>query len=387
MNSEMDEPKEATSAETEITIAVEPVEEVTEATSASDETADTSSVEVPKEFNDKVEKALGKTPKEDSKPEDDSVVDEPEKSKEKESDVLSQEKEEKVPENLTQRPEWQSLTKIADKVGKNEGKEVRRVLRGFYKREYDYQQSVERLKPAQEVVQEMVQAVQGDEQGFKNMRTLIRSYEGEPDKAIPMLKMLLEDCEKRSGLVIQSDDLKQKVQEIDQLVKDNLITLEAAEQRKQELIEVEKSRATVKRVTTQTENRSKQIEQSETQKRQREQLEQLAQVENNWMADKKKSDPDFAMIEDLFSVYVRDLTNKFTAEHEMKWPDAKESQQILEEALKSAKGQVLKYKPKPQAKIAINGNGNGSSVNHKPEPKTAFERFEANVDRALTRRR
>jgi hypothetical protein len=343
------------------------------------------------EFDKMVDKAIG----EPKKPAAETEVEEaaPEKTDEqdadkdaaKDADVLSQDKkDEVVPERLTERPEWKSLTAIADKLGKAAGKETRKVLREIYKREYDLTQTVEKSKPAVEVVQEMFQSVGGSEQGFANMRQLIKSFDSDPQGAVPMLETLLNDAKKRAGMVLQSPELLSEAQQLDQQVKDGLIEPDAAEKRKKELLELEQARMGQTRTKAQTEAQRQAQANAEQQRKTQIASTEINQAEESWTADKLKNDPDFSVVQNSFNAFAKVYALEFWNKG-LGMPNAKQSVEILEKALKTAKDEAGKFRPKPTAKKPVLSGGSGSSGNNRQQPTTELERFDAIVERAIAR--
>lgn len=343
------------------------------------------------EFKADVAKAKGdEPPKPESESEADETApettDEPEaeSAKEKDEDALSQDEQAKAPEKLTDKPEWQALTKIADKLGPAAGKETRKILRGLFRREHDLSSAVEKLKPNQEIVQEMIQSVGGSEQGFKNMRHLIKSFDSDPHGAVPMLETLLNDAKKRAGMVLQSPELLTESQQLDKQVEEGSMEQAAADKRKSELLELEQARVGVKRSTQQTEQQRQQTEAQAARKQHEAWIAETNQAETNWVNDKTKNDPDFGAVQEVWAAFAQQRALGF-ANKEGRRPNGKESVQILESALKDAKAQAMKFKPKPKAFKPINGDSNGSSGNNRQQPANEFDEFKQSVEDARKR--
>lgn len=390
MNTATEDAQEVTSASTDST--TEEIVQAGSTESTADSTGDQADTTPPadealEDFKADVAKATGtdtsKVPEEktEAKAETDDTA--TEKVEPKETEALSQENG-KVPENLTERPEWQKLAAIADKVGKAEGKEARQMLRGFYKREYDLNQTIEKSKPAQEVVNEMFQSVGGNEQGFKNMRQLIKNFDVDPAGSVPQLKILLEDAMKRAGMVLQSPELLTESQQLEQQLREGNIDQAAFDKRSKELLELEQVRTTNKRTQAQT-----QAEQTRQERTQAEQKTQAAAAEINnaesaWVDGKLKSDPDFKAVEVLHSAFAKqnalDFWNK-----EQRMPSPKESVEILEKSLKQAKDEAAKFRPKPKARQVVTGGSNGSSGNNRQQPQNEYEEFQHEVESAMKR--
>ena len=311
-------------------------------------------------------------------------TDEPEaevKAEDESPEALSQESKIGVPND--QRPEWQKLTAIGDKLGKTAGKEVREVLRGIYRNEAALAKQVEQFKPAAQVVDEMRKSVGGSEQGFTNMRNLIRNFDSDPANAVPMLETLLNDARKRAGLVLHDSALMTEAQKLDQQVADGLIEQAQADARKAELLELQKA----KMVTTQT----AQQQQAERDRQQRAQIEAATQkaaaeintAESAWTDAKAKNDPDFAAVQTLFNAFAKENALVFWNENNQRMPSAKDAVEILEKSLKQAKAEAGKFRPKPAARTVVRDNGNGSSTQHRQQPKNAREQIEADIKAAL----
>ena len=304
------------------------------------------------------------------------------KAEPKESDALLQESNLKVPNE--QRPEWNKLVGIGDKLGKAAGKEVREVLREIYRKEARYVAEIEKSKPAVEVVQEMYQSVGGDQQGFTNMRTLIREFDANPDKAIPMLEVLIADAKKRAGMVLQSPELLTESQNLDKQVEEGLIDQPAADKRKSELLELQKSRTATERTAAQQQAERDRQQRAQSEQATQQAVTEINQAEASWSEAKAKSDPDFKAVQTLHSAFAKDNSLDFwNTNHRL--PNAKEAVEILEKSLKQAKAEAGKFRPKPAAKSVVRDNGHGSSTQHRQQPKNAREQIEADILASLAK--
>ena len=341
------------------------------------------------EFKADVAKAAGTEPADEGTKEpaaETAKTDEPaaDKAETKDPEALSQEVN-KVPETLTERPEWQALTKIGDKLGKAEGKEVRAVLRGIYKREHELTTQVEKAKPALEVVNEMFQSVGGSEQGFTNMRTLIKSFASDPAGAVPMLETLLKDARQRAGLEISSPELLTEAQAIEQQLNDGMIDQGAADKRKQELLELQQARKVKETTQAREAGKLERQQREQAEQQQRAVVAEINQAEADWTTAKLKADPDFGAVQNLHGAFAKQAAlDFFNTNH--RYPTPAEAKILLDESLKQAKAEALKFKPKPRERIAVNG-GNGSSGNHRQAPMTEYEQFQADLDAAQNRHR
>lgn len=386
------------------TAAVKPAQAAPEVTAASPgapaESTPTATETELAEFKATVAEAIGneKGSSTESKADGgDTKTDEPVAAKaEDDPEALSQESKDqdlavkgpdgKAPVKLTERPEWQKLTAIADKVSPEAGKEVRAVLRQMFKGQHDLQVLVEKAKPAQEVVREMLQSVGGSEVGFGNMRKLITTFDRDPAGAVPMLERLLGDARQRAGLVLQSPEFVTEAKALDQQVADGSLTKEAADKRKAEMIEVERTRADNKRATQRTQTEEQQRKTQETQAKIQAQVASINQAEADWAAAKKKIDPDFELVADVHAAFAQQNSLDFWNTHK-RLPSVTESTEILEKSLKQAKEKLARLRPTPKAKAALTTNGDGSSGNNRQTPQTELEEFKAEVEKATRRNR
>ena len=389
----IDDSTAVTSAATD-TAADQTAESATGVTLASlgDQTGSTPPVSGLDEFKADLAKAVGKEPEApqeteaEAEPGDLPKTDEPKvepKDEAGESKALSNTEQEKVPEKLTDRPEWQAATKIADKLGKAEGTQMRGILRGIYKREYDLTQTVEKLKPAGEVVQEMYQSVGSSEVGFNNMRHLIKSYDADPAAAVPMLKMLLEDAEKRAGLVIQSPELLTESQKLEKQVEEGIIDREYADRRRQELLELQQARTHQERSQKQEAEKRQQTQRAQIEQKQMAAISEIEAAAAAWEKEKMATDPDYAPLKGLHTSRTFTLAEARVAELG-RMLTGSEARAIAEEALKQVKAEVGKLLPKRTARQPING-GDGSSGNNRQQPMSEEEQFKADVARATAR--
>lgn len=296
------------------------------------------------------------------------------------ADDLSQ-SESEIPKPFTDRPEWQSLTKFGDRLGKTEGAEVRKTLRTLLERETNLVQEVERSRPHVAVVTDLIKEV-GTEQGFRNLVSFIKQSNADPATAVPMFEKLLADARQRAGLVIQSPDLLTQSQKLDQLVRDGEMTQEQADQRRKELTELEASRANTKRTASQTEQQRRATEQTAVQERQRAEFASIDQAERDWTIAKSKSDPDYKMVEPLFIKFAQLGATEFKAENRRN-PNPADAKQILEKAYTDAKAEALKFRPRRAAITPTRDTG--TSRNTRQQPMTEAEQFKADLEAARKR--
>ena len=281
---------------------------------------------------------------------------------------------------FAERAEWQALTKIGDKLGKEAGAEVRKTLRAVFERETRLTQSLEQAKPAVEMYQEMYSLAGNNVQGVQGTMNLIRQFEHDPKAALVILEKLADDARARAGLKISSPDILTKVQQIEKDAADGLITAEQAEERKKELSELESLRFSQKRAATQSEQQKREQQQTKAQAEEAKLFQSLVDAENQWEAAKSKSDPDFKLVEPLYGKFAQLATANFQREKN-RWPTVAEGKQILDKAYADAKAEALKFKPVRKSKEVVRDDGSSRNTRH--QPMTDEERFMANFDRAV----
>ena len=305
--------------------------------------------------------------------------DEPEATKtdEAKSPDLSQE----APKRFTERPEWQKLTAIGDKLGPAAGTEVRQIMRSMMERETIMAKQQEQFKPMAEAASELSREC-GGEVGFNNMRTLVRQVNNDPAAAVPMLEKLIADAKQRAGLVVTSPDLLTETQKVDQMERNGEITAEFASQRRKEITELETHRAASKRTTAVTEQERERQATREAQQRLTAELSAIDDVETSFNSDKAKNDPDFKAVSPLFAKFVQLAGVNFQAEHKRN-PSASEAKALLEKSYKEAKTEAMRFKPKPKAISPVRNNG--SSTNTRHQPVTEQEKFEQRLAEAKAR--
>jgi hypothetical protein len=288
-------------------------------------------------------------------------------------DVLTPEQEEQLTKAFSERPEWQQALKL---VAPGREKDMRAALRPILARETQLAGQVERLKPAGEVVSEMLQSVGGNEKGFNNIRNLIRSFDADPATAVPMLEMLLTDAQGRAGMVLTSPELVTESRRLDQEVADGTKTPEEIQKRKAELLELEKSRVVQRRTETQSEQQRKLAEQKALAEQGRAILSEIKTAVDAWETNVKKTDPDYPKIRTLVIDRIRILAEARTNELGRALKGA-EAVEVSTEALKQIKSDISALLPKPKSRQAITGGG--SSNGSRQQSTTERERYEARI--------
>lgn len=238
-----------------------------------------------------------------------------------------------------------------DEAGKVEGEQPKQADVPFHKhprwqeqvaKVKELSQTVETLKPKAEIVQELVEAT-GGEEGFESLRQLAHSYAYDPANAVPLLEKLLEDARGRGGLVLQSEDLKQRVA-------DGLLD-------EQEAIEVEQARMQKKTQAQQSQMQQQQAVEAN----QRQMVKALNDVEQDYAS----RNPDYAAMADqvkerLAFICTQQMPN-----------NSAEAVQMFKQACEDVRGRLKKFAP---AKQPIKGlRPTGSSVGAVPKPKSLRE--------------
>ena len=296
-------------------------------------------------------------------------------------DALSQSESDKP---FTERPEWQALTKLGDRLGKNEGAEVRKTLRSLMERETTLAKSVEQARPAQEAVQELVSLAGGSVEAFNGMRNFIRQFNTDPAGAVPLVEKLLADAKQRAGLVIQSPDLLTESQKLEKDLADGNITEDYAKQRRRELTELETHRATLKRTQGQTEAQRQQADQQAETQRFTTEIKAIDEVEGAWLARKKTGDPDFAKVEPFLPEAMEVAAHAFKAANRRN-PTVAEAKQILETVYKTTKAKLAGVIPRRSTAPSQPIRDEGTSRNTRRQPMTEQEQFQADLDAARKR--
>ena len=238
-----------------------------------------------------------------------------------------------------------------DEAGKVEGEQPKQADVPFHKhprwqeqvaKVKELSQTVETLKPKAEIVQELVEAT-GGEEGFESLRQLAHSYAHDPANAVPLLEQLLKDARERGGLVLQSEDLKQRVA-------DGLLDEQAA-------IEVEQAR-----VQKKTQAQQSQVQQQQAVEANRR---QMVKALNDVEQDYASRNPDYAaMADQVKDRLLAIVTQQMPA-------NSAEAVEAFKQACDDVRGRLKKF---TQPKQPIKGlRPTGSSVGAVPKPKSLRE--------------
>jgi hypothetical protein len=295
------------------------------------------------------------------------------KTEEAKADDLSQSESEKP---FKDRAEWQELSKLADSLGKEKGAAVRKTMRTLFEREAGLAKAVEQSKPAVDVAMELYRAAGSDQTAFTNMRAFIKTFTNDPANAVAMCEKLLIDAKTRAGLVIQSPDLLTEVQKLDQQVKDGEVTPEQAAKRKQELTELESSRATLKRKTAETDQQRQAREQEQQNQRIEQSKVETYNAEKSFLEATAKADPDYKVVYPLYAKLAQ-LAGREFLDTNRRLPNAAETKTICEKSFREAKAELARVRPRRQAAAPVRDTGSSRDTRH--QPVTELEQFRADL--------
>lgn len=333
-----------------------------------------------KSFADTVAKLEeGKSPKEAVKSETDTeaVNDEPAKADVKEP-ALSQEQNEALNKAFAERPEWK---KVLAATPKEKQGEVRAAMRGIYERENSLHKQIEQNKPVLTAFDRFRKAT-GGEQEAENTIRLAELHKAGDMRAREMLVMLLNDFDSRTGAVLTSPDLLQRSQGIDKQVGEGALTPEDGEQRKKDLVEIQKARAGKQA----TEAELKQRDDTQRNNSAEAQTQEMVNACDAWEKDKLKSDPDYPALKKFSDSLAFQIGNE--RQQQLKGErllNGREMKEVLEEAYKQAKEEAAKFRPAPKTRQVTTGTS--SSATSRRQPANKAEEFDQMVEQLESRRR
>lgn len=267
-------------------------------------------------------------------------------------------------DHFDKRPEWGELNKA---LGKDGAKKVRPIIRNLMERERRATDQVTQLRP---VVDELKRYTV-DDAGFKKMRDVVRAFAEDPSASVPVLEQMLESARQRSGHVVTSPDLKQRLAVLDKKLEDGHLDEETHALARDAILEAEKGRAGAKSATAK-------VQQTQTQRlteaRQAAMTTTLNSL-NAWETNIRERDPDFGNVtpaedpkhgESVADRVFDALQLKFSRN-----PNATTEELIAEATRvhKLARGQLAR----PAARESRPVTTTGSSTTAKPKPKTMRE--------------
>lgn len=183
----------------------------------------------------------------------------------------------------------------------------------------------------------------GDDQGFNNFRELLKLHAEDPAQAVPLLEQVLQDARVRAGLVVQSDDIKQKLD-------DGLIDDAAA-------IELEQSRRERERLKVKAEQSERERKQQEAQQLLAAQTEGL----NAWEKNVRERYPDYDNVADL----VRDRVQALAVQE---YPQTVEAAVALaNKALADVTKAVKRLQPARSASKVHPSSGSSTKITAAPK--------------------
>jgi hypothetical protein len=183
----------------------------------------------------------------------------------------------------------------------------------------------------------------GGEQGFENAKALMRAYSQDPATAVGMLETLLSDARNRAGLVLQSDDLRKRVDE-------GLLDEASA-------LEIEQSRK--------VKSNHEQVEQQRRVDQVRQTQQAMVTALNSWEANIRSNEPDY-------NVLAEDVQDRLTRLATLTPPRTPEDAiKLAVQALADVKKRNAARMPKaPAIKPGPVDNSSRTAV---PAPKTLEE--------------
>jgi NADPH-dependent ferric siderophore reductase len=209
----------------------------------------------------------------------------------------------------------------------------------------------------------------GDENGFKFMRQVVRAFAVGDPAAIPVMEKMLEQMKARNGMVVQSPDLKAKLAKIDEAVAQNQITPEDAQERKNELLEVEKARAGQTRTQAELEQERKRADQQWREKMASNNEAAL----NEWETSVRTKDPDFGNVTDegdenhgvsIADQVFTELQARLSAK-----PPASQAEMVAtaQKAYDTVKRRMSQFTPKPRAMKPVTSENSSRTAKVKPK--------------------
>lgn len=289
--------------------------------------------------------------------------------------VLSQDSEAQFAKAFDERPEWKSLnTLLGDKA-----KEAKPFLRQLFQRETQLGQQVETLKvPAQlgERVRRALSDGSPEENrvAAENAVALVEMWrEGRPE-AVTMLENLLADVKGRIGLTLSSPDLVERARKIDEQVDSVRMTPEEGQQRKADLLEIEKSRAGQKRA----EGQQKQTERQQVQARNEQLIADRTTALNEWEKLGPSKNPDYANEKTGLRMRVIREAQLLVGEREAQTGRLLSPQELVEVA-KQAYEEVMTFAggllPKArEERVPLTGSSSGKAI---ASPRTYQEALDS----------
>lgn len=268
------------------------------------------------------------------------------------------------------RAEWKQAVEIG-------GEKIKPLLRQIFGREA---QMTERLKRAEPEVQALakIRSLSGNnEAGFKNLNTLLETFQNDPAGALPMLERLVSDAKQRAGLVLQSEDLRREGEKIRQQLKDNLIDQETAQAQWNRLVEIEKARAGQRTA----ESRLKQTAESQEQQRQQGAQQQVINALNTWEEGVRARFPDIGFCTDVDAPnhgesVMDQVFDLITAKAAVKPPqNAAEHTELAQRCLDSVLKRIGKYVPAGRSMKPLTSQGSSATAKAQPKNFQEAEQF------------
>ncbi len=254
-------------------------------------------------------------------------------------------------------------------------------MRGLYERETAMHQQIEQQKPILNTFERLKAATGGVEHVESTVDLIEKWQKGDP-KALEMLDILRNDLLQRTGSVLTSPDLMQRNRDIDSELQQGTLDETQAQQKRNDLLEIEKARVTARR----SEAEVKQRDQREQQTTVESQIQAAEHAGNEWEKATMSKDPDYPSLKEAVESKALALANQHPSVRAGKVLTPAEAVKILDDSLAWAKAQVAKWQPKAKPRNGLNGHGNSSSATSRRQPANATEEFNQKIEELEARR-
>ena len=160
------------------------------------------------------------------------------------------------------RPEWAELTTA---LGEDGAKKARPILRKLMEHETVLSTQIEQAKPEIEAAREL-KTLAGDEKRFEFMRGIVRMFSAGDPKGIPIMEAMLNQMRERNGLVVQSADVKARLDkgEIDEAAALEIEKARAGQRQTQAQLEAQRQREQQRQVEQQTNSNQQALDEWES---------------------------------------------------------------------------------------------------------------------------
>ena len=191
------------------------------------------------------------------------------------------------------RPEWQAAEKFF-KANPQAEAALKPILRQAFEAETRANETVRKLQPAVDVLDEM-KRITGGEREFNTMRQIVRQYSAGDPAVLPMLRQMVQTMERHAGEVLSSPDLVGRQQAIQKQFDEGHIDANELKSQSELLKEVERNRAGKRQAETRLTTTQKTQQQQQAAQAQQQQVEAV----NSWESNIRQRDPDFGDVTDV----------------------------------------------------------------------------------------